>query len=434
MNKIEVSSISKIYKIYDTPTDRLKESLSIKRKKLHTDFSALSDISFTLPDGQILGIIGRNGAGKSTLLKIITGVLTQTSGEIKVHGRISSLLELGTGFNLEYSGIENIYFYGTLMGLTREEIDGKLDNIISFADIGDFIYQPVKTYSSGMFARLAFSCAINVDPDILIVDEILSVGDMRFQSKCFRKLEEFRNNGVTIIYVGHDIGMMRTFCDKVLWLNNGQMVEYGDPTLICAQYTEFMYLEDSVPFTDYKKRSTLSNEVIESDEAQHNVKIIKEINTENCLAHWGSNTGMVKSVRLLNEENAESGHFYSGDLIKIEIVFDAVGMDLDDFSVAFSIKNLEGTDLIVKTTYDELIKFSKAENLIKVVFELKPMLAKGEYFLVVALENRAYSDITYYEYIEGIEYFKIYSDKKIFGLVDVHAKVMIEGDTYEYNS
>lgn len=245
------------------------------------------------------------------------------------------MLELGTGFNLEYSGIENIYFYGTLMGLTREEIDGKLDNIISFADIGDFIYQPVKTYSSGMFARLAFSCAINVDPDILIVDEILSVGDMRFQSKCFRKLEEFRNNGVTIIYVGHDIGMMRTFCDKVLWLNNGQMVEYGDPTLICAQYTEFMYLEDSVPFTDYKKRSTLSNEVIESDEAQHNVKIIKEINTENCLAHWGSNTGMVKSVRLLNEENAESGHFYSGDLIKIEIVFDAVGMDLDDFSVAF---------------------------------------------------------------------------------------------------
>ena len=191
--------------------DKLKEAFSISGKVLHTEFFAVTDLSFQVKKGEILGIMGRNGSGKSTLLKMITGITEPTSGNIRVSGRISSLLELGTGFNMEYTGIENIFFYGTLMGFSRHQMEEKIQNIIDFAEIGDYIYQPVKTYSSGMFARLAFSCAVNVEPDILIVDEILSVGDMRFQAKCFNKFKDFKEKGVTILYVGHDVGMMRKF-------------------------------------------------------------------------------------------------------------------------------------------------------------------------------------------------------------------------------
>lgn len=254
-NKIVVKNLSKTFDMYNSPMDKLKEALSPRGKIRHTEFHALTDLSFNVKKGEILGIMGRNGAGKSTLLKIITGILEPTSGSVEVSGRISSLLELGTGFNMEYTGIENIYFYGTLMGFTKKQMDKKLDDIIKFAEIGDYIDQVVKTYSSGMFARLAFSCAINVEPEILIVDEILSVGDMRFQAKCFNKFKEFKEQGVTILYVGHDVGMMRTFCDRCMWINNGKLVAEGDPTFITAQFTEFMYLDDTSDFTLYQKFS-----------------------------------------------------------------------------------------------------------------------------------------------------------------------------------
>ena len=249
--KIIVENITKVYNMYNTPKDRLIEAF-LPKKKLHTEFYALKNVSFDVAEGEIIGIMGRNGAGKSTLLKIITGVLQPTSGKVTVSGRISSLLELGAGFNYEYTGLENIYFYGTIMGLTKQEIASRVDAIIAFAEIGDYIYQPVKTYSSGMFARLAFSCAINVDPEILIVDEILSVGDLRFQSKCFKKFKEFQQKGVTVLYVGHDIATMRSFCDRCIWLNHGEIVDSGDPAYISAQYMEFMFLDNISNFTTYK--------------------------------------------------------------------------------------------------------------------------------------------------------------------------------------
>ncbi len=255
-DKIQVNHISKVFKMYDSPMDKMKEAFSISGKIRHIDFYAITDLSFHVKKGEILGIMGRNGSGKSTLLKMITGIYEPTSGSITISGKVSSLLELGTGFNMEYSGIENIFFYGTLMGFTRGQMEEKLQDIIDFAEIGDYVYQPVKTYSSGMFARLAFSCAINVEPDILIVDEILSVGDMRFQAKCFNKFKEFREKGVTILYVGHDVGMMRTFCDTAMWINKGKLVDIGDPTFISAKYTEFMYLDDISEFTDYKLLGT----------------------------------------------------------------------------------------------------------------------------------------------------------------------------------
>ncbi len=221
---INAENLSKIYKLYNSPVDRLKESLHPMRRQYHHDFWALRDVSFKVNRGETVGILGKNGAGKSTLLKILTGVLTPTSGRVTVNGKISALLELGAGFNPELSGLENVYFNGMVMGYSREEIDSRLDNILSFADIGEFVYQPVKTYSSGMFVRLAFSVAINVAPDILIVDEALSVGDMFFQAKCMAKMMKMIDDGVTVLFVSHDTVSIKSLCQRAILLQDGAIV------------------------------------------------------------------------------------------------------------------------------------------------------------------------------------------------------------------
>ena len=202
-NAIQVEHVSKMYKLYNRLSDRLREALGMRVQV--REHYALKDVDFSVKRGETVGIIGTNGSGKSTVLKIITGVVSPTSGQVKVDGRISALLELGAGFNMEYTGIENVYLNGTMIGFSKEEIDSRLDEILSFADIGDFVYQPVKSYSSGMFVRLAFAVAINIDPDILIVDEALSVGDVFFQAKCYHKFEEFKKQGKTIVIVSHDL-------------------------------------------------------------------------------------------------------------------------------------------------------------------------------------------------------------------------------------
>ena len=219
---IDVADVTKVYRLYEKPIDRLKESMSISHKNYHRDFYALNQLSFRVRKGETVGIIGTNGSGKSTILKIITGVLTPTTGEVKVDGKISALLELGAGFNMDYTGIENIYMNGTMMGYTKKEMDAKLQDILEFAEIGDFVYQPVKTYSSGMFVRLAFALAINVDPEILIVDEALSVGDVFFQSKCYRRMEEIRKKGTTILMVTHD-AFSASYCGRILFLKDGKI-------------------------------------------------------------------------------------------------------------------------------------------------------------------------------------------------------------------
>ena len=233
---VQIENLTKIYHIYSTPLDRMKEALHPFHKRYSTDFYALQGVSMTIRKGETLGIIGKNGAGKSTLLKAIAGVLMPTEGTIRVHGRIASLLELGAGFNPEMTGFENIYLNGTIMGYTREEMDKRVPNIVEFADIGDFLYQPVKTYSSGMFARLAFAVNSNVSPDILIVDEALAVGDVFFQNKCFRKLEQLRSRGTTVLFVSHDIGSVKQLCTHVLWLEKGRVVMDGAPEEVCSRY------------------------------------------------------------------------------------------------------------------------------------------------------------------------------------------------------
>lgn len=417
--KIKADHISKVFKIYHTPTDRLKEAFSFSGKNLHTDFYAVNDISFHVRQGEIVGIMGTNGSGKSTLLKMITGIYEPTYGSLSVAGTISSLLELGTGFNMEYTGMENIFFYGTLMGFTKEQMQQKLEQIIGFAEIGDYINQPVKTYSSGMFARLAFSCAIHAEPDILIVDEILSVGDMRFQAKCFRKFKQFREQGVTILYVGHDVAVMRTFCDTAIWMHQGRLVEIGDPTDISAKYVAFMHAD------------TIQDGVHEPPSLQKRA-LDKNLHADpklfaDSIAHWGTHMGIITSVGLYDEKGNKKSVFRAKDSIRIEIRFDLClemcgKSDLKYLSLAFSIKNKEGTDLIVKTTSDQNIRLQYGQEQM-IAFTFASALADGEYYLAVALEDRREACMSYYEYIEGACYFKMDTPGTILGIYDVDTTV-----------
>ena len=241
MNKnsaIKIQNLTKTYKLYKEPLDRLKESLHPFGKKYHNDFYALKDVSFEIKKGETVGIIGRNGSGKSTLLKIITGVLTPSAGRVNVHGKISAILELGAGFNPEMSGLENIYLNSSINGMSKQDTDKKIEEILDFAELGDFIYQPLKSYSSGMKARLGFAVAINIEPDILIVDEALAVGDAAFQRKCFAKMEAIRKNGATILFVSHSEGQIVNLCSRAIWLSNGEKIIEGIPKLVTGLYVK----------------------------------------------------------------------------------------------------------------------------------------------------------------------------------------------------
>ena len=241
---IKIENVTKIYQLYKRPMDRLKESMSlIKKKEYHQKFYALNNINLEIKKGESIGIVGKNGSGKSTLLKIISGVLTQTKGNVYVDGKVSALLELGTGFNPEYTGIENIYANGLIMGYSKEEMDERLDDIVNFAQIGEYIFQPVKTYSSGMFARLAFATAINVDPEILIVDEVLAVGDAKFQIKCINKMEEFKASGKTVLFVSHTLEQIKRFCTKGVWIDQGEMRMFDEVSHVIDMYESEMLKE-----------------------------------------------------------------------------------------------------------------------------------------------------------------------------------------------
>ena len=400
-NTIVVQELSKVYKLYNNPQDRLKESLSLSRKLYHSNFFALKDISFEVKKGETLGIIGKNGSGKSTLLKILTGVLSATSGNVQVSGKVAALLELGAGFNMEYTGIENIYLQGTIMGYSKSQMDERIQGILDFADIGEYVYQPVKTYSSGMFARLAFAVAINVDPEILIIDEALAVGDMKFQAKCFNRMNELKESGATILFVGHDVSSIRTFCDKALWIHQGEMKMFGETLEVTAEYMKYMN----------------DDEINESDISDYETAR-EELNTEfEAINHWGSQQGIIKYVEIFNSKNEKTSLIKFGEKMSIKIISELPkNIDMKYCSVAFSIKNKVGTDLIVSTTYDHNHDLSKVKsNLIEVNFEFENFLKDDEYILVVAIENRKNMQPEYYDYIEGAKYFRILSEKKIFG-------------------
>ncbi len=243
---ISVRSLSKTYNLYHSHRDRMKEFFHPLRKRYHTKHDALKNVSFTVGKGEVLGVIGENGSGKSTLLKILASVVTQTSGSFECKGRVTALLELGGGFNLDLNGVENVYFLGAIQGYSKYEMSQRLQQILDFAEIGEYAYQPVKNYSSGMYVRLAFSMNININPEILIVDEALAVGDIRFQQKCFRKIREIKESGKTIVFCSHSLSAVKDFCTRAIWMHKGEIIEEGDPQLVTDKYQTFMMQKDAV--------------------------------------------------------------------------------------------------------------------------------------------------------------------------------------------
>lgn len=401
---IKVTNVSKFYKLYEKPIDRLKETLHPAKKKYHREFYALRDISFEINKGETVGIVGKNGSGKSTLLKMITGLTTPSAGEIKVSGKVSALLELGTGFNPELTGLENIYLNGIIMGYSKEEINSRIKSILDFAEIGDFINQPVKMYSSGMFARLAFAVAINVEPDILIVDEALAVGDMRFQAKCFNKFKELKEMGITILFVSHDVYSVRNFCDRAVWINEGRLEQIGATLDVTASYIEYMSREQTP---------------VVLDNISENKKV--EETSFNPINRWGSHVGLIKSAFLYNYKSQPTELLETKEPFTVVLtVFIPSHIDLQTLSVAFSIKNTLGQDIIVSTTYDNKVnKIQKNNRFIEVHFRLSNYLNQGDYILIAALEDRSTSSPVYYDYIEGAVYFRVSSPEQFFGLVNI---------------
>lgn len=330
---VQVENLSKKYKLYNKASDRLKEALLPWAKNCHKEFYALKDINFQIRQGESIGIVGKNGSGKSTLLKILTGVLSPTSGNVLINGKVSALLELGAGFNGEYSGLENIYLTGTIMGYTREEMEKKVPEIIEFADIGDFIYQPVKTYSSGMYVRLAFAVSINVDPDILIIDEALSVGDIRFQRKCFRKIEEFKKTK-TFILVSHDLSTVTKFCDRVIWINEGEMKKEGDPVEITNEFRAFMI---EAKFTEGQKEEKIN--IIKTNKDFENIPA--DVDT------MGDGKATFEGYLLLNENEEKIVTLPAGGKAQLWLKIQA-NEDIEDAIIGFTLRNRLG-DIVCQT-------------------------------------------------------------------------------------
>lgn len=418
---INIEQISKMYRLYDQPLDRLKESLNLSKNKLHKDFNALDDVTFQVKKGEMLGIIGKNGAGKSTLLKIITGVLSPTTGSISIKGKVSALLELGAGFNPEYTGLENIYLNGTMIGFTREEMDAKINDIVAFADIGDFIKQPVKTYSSGMFARLAFAVAINVEPDILIVDEALSVGDVFFQSKCYNKLESLKKTGITILFVTHDMGSVIKYCDRAVLINAGKKISEGKPKEMVDIYKKILvgqYEEEDLQ----KVNTIVSHEKEMSDHMWKDYMLINPNKQE-----YGNKKAEIIDFGLFDENDNITNNIYKMKCFKIGVKI-KFNERIENPIFAFSIKDIKGTELTGTNTIIEQMDTGivEAGAIVEVMFEQKMILQGGQYLLLLGCTGYVMDELVVYNRLYDICLLNVISDKTTVGYFDLDSKMIIK--------
>ena len=386
MNKdiaIKVENLSKVYKLYNAPIDRMKEALHPRKKSYHKEFYALNDVSFEIKRGECVGILGKNGAGKSTILKIITGVLTPTSGKVTVNGRISALLELGAGFNPEYTGMENIYFQGNLMGFERDEMADKVPDILNFADIGAFIEQPVKNYSSGMFARLAFAVAISIEPDILIVDEALSVGDAAFQNKCMRRMIEIMEEGATVLFVSHDTQAINKFCTKAVWLKDGTKHMEGETEDVTNAY---------MSFSAYGLET--NNDVLDINNSSFDIAMTSSSNYDwliptDGLECFGDGKARILRVGFLDGNGYPSTTLKQGDIVSFVCEVIAIE-DLYDVGLGLLLKDRLNTEIITLNSYmySSPLSYMKKQSkyMIKVEFKV-PKILPADYTVTVALSD-----------------------------------------------
>lgn len=422
---IEIKNITKIYNLYNKPSDRLKEAL-FSRKSRHTEFAALNDVSFDVCKGEILGIIGKNGSGKSTILKIITNVLTPTSGECIVKGKIAALLELGAGFNMEYTGIENIYLNGQMIGFSKEEMDKKLQDIIDFADIGEHIFQPVKTYSSGMFARLAFSVAISVNPDILIVDEALSVGDVFFQNKCYRRFEEFRDKGKTILFVTHDMGSVIRYCNRCVLLNAGKKVGEGKPQEMVDLYKRIMVGQWN---ENEEKNSTIENSI---DSTNINVNRLwkEQISTNPDMEVYGDGRAEIIDFGIFSDSGNIGNNVYKGDYYTVKMKVRIKDDNLNPI-FAFKLRDVKGTELTGTNTMLEDIDTSHCKNgdIVTISFRQKQYLQPGQY--LVSLGCTAFEGDQFVVYSRNYNccVLGVVAQKGTIGIFDSESEVTVNVDS-----
>lgn len=429
---IQVKNVSKMYKLYDRNRDRIMDAFGLSKAPRYHEHYALHDLNFSVKKGETVGIIGTNGAGKSTILKIITGVLNPTDGEVDINGRISALLELGAGFNMEYTGIENIYLNGTMIGFSREEIDKKLDDILKFADIGDFVYQPVKTYSSGMFVRLAFAVAINIDPEILIVDEALSVGDVFFQAKCYKKFEDFKKLGKTILFVSHDLGSVAKYCDRVVLLNKGAKIAEGNPKQMIGMYKKLLVnqLELDEP----------TQEMVMEDEQEHNrinspvfdntsdkVELWKnQYKINPALDEYGNGKAHIIDFAVRDEEGTITSSIEKGTRFSIlsEVKFEDT---VQNPIFTYTFKNIQGTAITgTNTMYEKQeIDVANAGDVYLCEFNQEMNLQGGEYLLSISCTGYRDGDFTVYHRLYDVINISVVSDKNTVGFYDMNSKVKI---------
>lgn len=420
---IQVIDVTKMYKLYDRHTDRLKEALGLSRKKCYTEHYALNHISFEVNKGETVGIIGTNGSGKSTILKIITGVLNPTEGEIKVSGRISALLELGAGFNGEYTGIENIYLNGTMIGFSKEEIDARLDDILAFADIGEFINQPVKTYSSGMFVRLAFAVAINIEPEILIVDEALSVGDVFFQAKCYHKFEEFKEAGKTILFVSHDLSSVSKYCDRVVLLNKGEKLAEGTPKEMIDLYKKLL-----VSHTDEEIDTGTEEAEHETTQPVADNRMWKEYLSVNPdTVEYGNGSASIIDFAVIDGNgniigNIEKDTQFS---VKMKVKF---ATDIQEPIFAFTIKDLRGTEITgTNSMFENKFVEEQHEGDVRIItFTQKMTLQGGRYLLSLGCTGYKDGEFQVYHRLYDVCEIMVISEHNTVGFYDMHSEVTIE--------
>ena len=406
---IRVENISKVYKLYSRNIDRLKDSLNLGKGK-YKEHYALNNLSFDIKKGECVGIIGTNGAGKSTILKIITGVLSPTQGKVEIDGRISALLELGAGFNMEYTGVENIYLNGTMMGFSREEVDSRMQSILEFADIGEYVNQPVKTYSSGMFVRLAFAVAINIDPEILIVDEALSVGDVFFQSKCYKKFEEFKEAGKTIIFVSHDLSSIQKYCDRAILLDKGSKIGEGKPSEIIDMYKRAMVgmLEDE------------AGEEKGQDQAQ-------PIPLKPDVQEYGDRLIEITGFSIIDNTGKATTTLIKGDAFTIQVKITS-HIETSDPIVAFTIKDPKGTDITGTNTMFEGINVGNMSvgDERTISFKQNLDIQGGQYILSLGCTRYENDDFKVYHRLYDVCSIAVVSSKNTVGYYDMNSVVTVE--------
>ena len=417
---IQVKDVVKVYKLYDKMRDRVKDAFGFG-KGTHKLHYALNGVNMDIRRGETVGIIGTNGSGKSTILKIITGVLHPTSGEVIVDGRISALLELGAGFNPEYSGVENVYLNGTMMGFSEKEIDAKLPAILEFADIGDYVYQPVKTYSSGMFVRLAFAVAINIEPEILIVDEALSVGDVFFQAKCYHKFEEFKEMGKTIVFVSHDLNSISKYCDRVFLLNKGTLLGVGSAKEMIDAYKQVLVGQ-------YKASGSRGTTEEELDEAFANSA---EGTNPNAL-EYGDGRARIEEYYLTDENGTRTNTILKGTefTLHLKVKFrDKLPAPI----FAFTVKNIQGTEITgTNTMLEKAFLDSAPVGCTKEVsFTQRADLQGGEYLLSLGVTGYEGDIFQVYHRLYDIINLTIVSDKNSVGFYDMNSKIVVKDASEE---